>query len=289
MDYLTTAIVGALAMVSGCSSSGGGASGPQEVAKVTADDAAAKASPAESRGPVYDQAGLLRVDGKGEIYVGRLRRNQPADMMRPSEYCLEDGQLWGGALHRLGRVNVFGLGDDVDSRLAPVALFADKRPSLDAVISALGPCPDGYGEQARRKQMRSDWVADEGGFATTHAKLAKIPYLEAHAHVVLDLHEVLEQSDTATRLRLKNPFNVAISAVDMRLHYEGGPGKPMPTFVAIEPRPVIAPGASVEIEVKRTPTGAAVAPLRKRNNQLYGLQLEGRVGSAEIDVELQVD
>ena len=276
-------------MVSGCSKAGNsGSSGPQEVVEVTADDAGSNASPAAPRGPSYAE-GLLRVDGPGEIYVGRLRRNQPADMMRPSEYCLEDGQLWAGAPHRLGRVNVFGLAADVDTGLAPVALFAAQRPSLDAVISALGPCPDDYGEEARHVQMRSDWVADEGGFASTHAKLATIPYLEAQAHVVLELHEVLDQSDTTTRLRLKNPFNVAMSAVEMRLHYEGGPGKPMPTFVAIEPRPVIAPGAAVDIEVKRTPTGAAVAPMRKRNNQLYGIQLEGQVGSAEIDVELNLD
>ncbi len=259
------------------------------VTPITAGAGEDAAAPPPSTWSRYDDHGRLRVDDEHDLFVGLLRRNRPADQIAPSEYCLDDGKLWRGSDYRLGRINVFGVAaGEIQTGGDPVAVYAVRRPSLDAALVEVGPCPEGYGAEADRIQMRSDWVCDEGGFRTSHEKLATVPYLEASAVEVVRLHRIVDQSDTTTRIELHNPFAVALEPIALRLHYEGGPGKPMPTFVAVDP-PRLPAGGSAVIEVARTPSGEPVGDRSKRQDRLFGLELRGELGRLHLDVELPVD
>jgi hypothetical protein len=253
---------------------------------------------------LYDVEGRIRVDGPRASFVGHLIANEPAHMTSPSQFCLEDGSLYEGAPHRLGRVNVFGLAGAVKpSMLGKTAIvFGERRPSLDAALKKLGPCPEDYGKDWPHIQMRSDWVSDEGGFRTTREKLRGLSYIQGAAALPVKLHEAPRagaagagarkaDSDGAsedalpsnTTVFLLNPFNMPIEDLRVRVHYEGGPGKPMPHFE--ERRVRLAPGERVQVDVASAVIKEA-APGLKGGYRLESLDVEGKVGRAEINATL---
>ena len=243
-----------------------------------------KPAPAPSATPppspvVRDRGGLLVGDGASDIFVGNLYRNSSADMRRPSEYCLEDGSFWQGSSFRLGRVNLFGLPLDVGpvEFSKQLAVYGSKESPLFDVIRRVGDCPDGYGGDNNASQLRQDWLADEGGFRTTRARLAELPYLKAVAYEILRLHLVLIGDDEVARVELTNPFNVDLVDLPMRYHYESGKGKPSPRYV--DRALTLLAGESVVLEVPRRHQGRW---------QLVGIQLRGQAGRVELDVELKV-
>jgi hypothetical protein len=213
-----------------------------------------------------------------------ILENAPRDDMRPSEYCLDDGLLWSGARFRLHRVNVFGVDQALAnlSRSSPVAVYGSQRPSLDARLAKIGPCPEDH--EAVMVQMRSDWIADEGGHLTTHAALQNIPYIEGTRAVPVLLHELLGKDDTSVRIRIHNPFNVAFKDVVFQAHYEGGPGKPMPAYA--DQALGVAPGQATVMTISRTLAGSEALPATKSGYGLHSLELTGQVGRARLTVEL---
>lgn len=277
-------------LVCGCGKSD---KGSRPATRRGADEAAAPTAPAPSppakaADSAFDSNGLLRTDRDTHVFVGMLSRNASEDMTRPSEYCLEDGGLWQGAPFRLGRVNVIGLPLDlgVVPFKKPVAVFGKREPSLDAAIRRVGDCPDGYGAEAERMQMRSDWVADEGGFRTTHAKLAETPFIRATGYEITRVHQVLGKDDRVARVRFYNPFDEDLPELEVRFHYEGGPTKPMPTFV--DRKLALPSGENVVLEVPLTPTGKPLDEGNKRAKHLVGIHLRATVGNAELNIELRV-
>lgn len=228
--------------------------------------------------------GLVPVTS-GPALVGALEENQHASTTAPSDYCV-DGTLYRGAPYRLARVNVFG----VDSQLAAahagkaqaVIVYGQKRPSLWSALTQAGPCPD---EEELMAQMRSDWVAPEGGyFATSRARLEEQPYLLGTSARAVTLYELLDADETQVRVRVFNPFDAPYAEMTFVAHYEGGPGKPMPVYD--EQILALAPGASVELTVPRSADPEGKEPPTKMGYGLHSLGLVGLAGQARIDADL---
>jgi hypothetical protein len=216
--------------------------------------------------------------------VAQLVANEALSIMHPSEYCLEDGKLYAGARFRLGEVNVFGLDKELAAldRASVVAVVGTTKIGLDSKLSEQGPCPDGY--EPIHVQMRSDWVAPEGGPLTTRAKLAGLSYVEGSEASVVEMAEFLPSDGEQVTLRLRNPFSLSLAGLTFLAHYEGGGGKPMPTMV--EKVLALEPGASVEIQLPRT-LGDETAR-SKAGSGLHSLRLQGRLGLADLDIEIFV-
>lgn len=237
------------------------------------------AEPAASRPAASD---LIDVS-TSELHVARLVHNEPLSLMAPSEYCLDDGKIWQGSKYRLGRVNVFGL----DEKLAaiksrnPIAILGAKRQGLDSKLQSTGPCPDNY--EPIQVQMRSDWVAPEGGPHTTHKKLKELPYIEGVGVREVHMAEFLNSDDTTVRVRLRNPFTEKLSSLTFEAHYEGGRGKPMPTMV--EQVLALEPGQWTELSLPRELENQ---PRTKAGSGLHSLELSGKLGKAELNIEIFV-
>jgi len=254
--------------------------------EVEESEAGAASEPGQHLGvsrPV--DSALLDVDSR-EMYVGSLVRNEVLSVMHPSEYCLEDGQIWTGAAYRLGRINLFGLEQElakVDSAL-PVAVYGEKNADLSSKLQEKGPCPDNY--EPIQIQMRSDWVAPEGGPNTRRALLAGLPYIAVRSVRTLKIAEILESDADTVRVRFRNPFSRSMDSLRFRLHYEGGAGKPMPTMV----NKVLAlePGASVEIDLPRNLAPQKAGMRRKGGSGLHSLELSGTLGKAEINIKISM-
>ena len=238
-------------------------------------------TPSEGASRPVDPHALIDVDAES-LFVAMLVENRENDEMAPADYCLDDGKLWKGATYRLGRVNVFG----VDEQLAaltpkgPVAVFGSKEMSLNDVITDQGPCPE---REILHAQMRSDWIADEGGSRTTHDKLATLPYIKGTRAQLVHMHEFLDSDESTVRVRIRNPFTVPMRGLDFAAHYEGGRGKPMPTMV--DKVLTLEPGATVELEIPRELEGAENT---KAGSGLHTLDLTGTLGKAELDIRLFV-
>ena len=216
--------------------------------------------------------------------VAQLVGNEVKSVMHPSEYCLEDGKLYDGARFRIGTVNVFGIDEALAAmdRASVVAVSGETKVGLDAMLKLKGPCPLGY--EPLHVQMRSDWVAPEGGPLTTRAKLAGLSYVVGSKASALQMAEFLPSDEAHIKVRMHNPFSLPLAGLKFFAHYEGGGGKPMPTMV--EKVLALEPGASVEILLPRQL--GEEEPRSKAGSGLHSLQLQGRLGLADLDIEIFV-
>jgi hypothetical protein len=295
---LSAVVIAAALVASGCQKAPPADATPSALAP---SSSGAPALEALNPGDLHDAEGRIRVDGPRASFIGHLIQNEPEHMTSPSQFCLEDGSLYEGAPHRLGRVNVFGLAGAVQpSMLGKTAIvFGERRPSLDAALKKLGPCPQDYGKDWPHIQMRSDWVSDEGGFRTTREKLRGLSYIQGAAVLPVKLHEVVragagegkgkgdgeaeDATPSNTTVFLLNPFNMPIEDLRVRVHYEGGPGKPMPHFE--ERRVRLDPGGRAQVDVVSAIVKETASGL-KGGYRLQSLELEGKVGRAEINATL---
>jgi len=210
--------------------------------------------------------------------VGRLYGNAAGDLRRPADYCV-DGQHYRGAPARLQRVNVFGVTIDPALLGRTVMVHGEVMPSLWDALEATGPCPPETPEPMA--QMRSDWVADEGGYRTTRAKLAALAYLRATRIAPVELHRMVGAGERSLTVRLFNPFAGALEGT-LTLHYEGGPTKPMPRY---DKRDVaIAPGGQLDVEAPRS-----IDEGGRRVWRLSTFELSARAGRVIIDATLPLD
>jgi hypothetical protein len=131
--------------------------------------------------------------------------------------------------------------------------------------------------------MRSDWIADEGGSKTTHDKLATLPFIRGKRAQSITMHEFLPGDESTVRVRIRNPFTKSFAGLSFTAHYEGGPGKPMPTMV--DKLLALEPGQRVELEFPRQLEGA---PRTKGGSGLHSLDISGTLGKAELDISLFV-
>jgi len=217
-----------------------------------------------AKGPAKKAAAKLSPPRAGEkVFIGKLLANRARDKTLPGQYCLEDGKLWRGAPYRVGRINVFPGDGEVPGSLAgaAVAVYGKVGVSLDARLKKIGPCPE---RKRPAEQFRSDWLSDEGGFRTTHKKLARIPYITARKIVRLDMLRLPPATRSrgkykpgrkpAKRLQLEisvfNPTSRPLKDLLLLLHYEGGPTKTMGHYV--QRWLSIPPGAWKVIKVPAT-------------------------------------
>ncbi len=241
------------------------------------------------------------LDGPGDILLARLVGNAPMSIESPSEYCLEDKQLYRGSDYRAGDLNLFGALGDVqnDWRGAPVLLFGRVKRPLMSVVTKVGPCPADY-ENVPIPQMRSDWGSPECGQNlghSTRATLEGLDYFEVTAARRLELLEFVARDAERLTVRLSNPFDRPIEAreggpLQATLHYEGMYGKP-----GARARPLelsIPAGGSQELALDRIFEGGAwSAPGTKRDrvnrrHALYTLDLSGQLGAARVELSLRL-
>jgi hypothetical protein len=239
------------------------------------------------------QPPLLPLDAS--TLVGRLRGNEPLSMTGPSELCLDDGQLYRSAPARIGDVNLFpdaatdAAIDGLDGVI--VAARGTWGASLLDALVALGPCPPGYGDASPIQQMRSDWVAAEGGFRTSRERVGRLRYLRATAiHPVVLVHQRSPGSAEVIEVELRNPFERALDGLEARIHYEGGPGKPMPMLLPLTL--ALPAGGSQRLELAASVEGGpagALAGSPRGWYRLYSIDLAGEVEGARFDVRLMLD
>jgi len=226
----------------------------------------------------------------GSCWVGVLRRNRSFDDILPAHHCLEDKKLWEGASHRIGRRNVFGVGGGADSLDGKLVLVRGTvGASLADALTLKGPCP---AEGSASRQFRADWMADEGGYVTTRARLQTIPYLRASS---VEPFPVLQVSNPTLENRRKEHWrgpvpHVPASAtvhnptgsvwnLELLLHYEGGPGKPMPEY---ERRPVrVEPGQETTVAIDSVIRDPAHPDSERAYWILEDVELAGAVGDCQ--------
>jgi hypothetical protein len=237
------------------------------------------------------EAGLWRLS-KATAFVGTIVRNESASMTHPSDYCLDDGTHYTGAPLRLGDLNVFidaGRFDD-DTRGA-VVVYGEREASLLDAITPTGPCSKDFGREGEMAQMRSDWVAKEGGARTTRERLTNLPYIRGSSIHTLTLHTVVSDGTDGgpVVIELTNPFDVGLDSIEAHAHYEGGPGKPMPKMQRIELS--LPPGGTQRLElppsIEGGPAGADDGEPRG-TYWFHGIDLAGTVGQATLDLRIFV-
>ncbi|MCC6993160.1 MAG: hypothetical protein IT370_00895 [Deltaproteobacteria bacterium] len=223
-----------------------------------------------------------RLPTADEGFVGLLIENAPGDDFHPADYCLDDGQQWRGLPARLGRINVAGVTPSAALYGHHVIVWGRREASLDAVISKLGPCPP---DDRPMAQMRSDWIADEGGYLTTHARLAATPVLRALRIEPLTLagFGALPDGGVGHGFSLHNPFDAALSG-SLRAHWEGGRGKPMPHYV--DQPFVVAPGATLTVALPFEPGDV---PDLDRAWRLHAVHVVGSAGRVTVNADVFVE
>lgn len=286
-------IVRDLALLALLSSALGSCSRPQPPQPAPAPTATIEVEPSRSEAvvdasPALDRNGLLSVDEPA--LVGRLVVNAPYSIMHPSEYCLDDKQIYTGAPARIGRLNVFARAPVGDLAGRIVLARGQHEPSLLAMLQRKEACPADYGSSpAEMPQMRSDWVSPEGGFKTTREKLASLQAFRARELRALDLGEKLESSADTVTVELRNPFAVPLDALETNAHYEGGPGKPMPLFRKVELALPAGDKQRLELPARigAGPAGQIVGSPRGVY-RLHSVELKGRLGKTDFDVSIFV-
>lgn len=222
--------------------------------------------------------------------VGTLTKNVPYSIVRPSEYCLDDGYIYRGAPGRIGDLNVF-VERAVDELVGKVVLARGKKnPSLLSALDKGDRCPDDYGKSpAEMPQMRSDWVSPEGSFRPTRDRLRSLPCFEATELIAIDMGRETSVTEEAVTVTLHNPFDAPLDGVKAQAHYEGGPGKPMPRFEPITLK--LPAGGTQELSL---PPRVEAGPAGRDEGEprgtyvLASIDLSGRVGNVELDVSLPV-
>jgi len=245
---------------------------------------ACKKSPRKEPTPSRSAApspGPLLLPSADQGFVGLLLENAAGDDGHPADYCLDDGQQWRGLPARLGRINLAGVTPPAALYGRHVIVWGSREASLDAVVTRLGPCPP---DDRPMPQMRSDWIADEGGYLTTHARLAATPVLRAVRiePVTLAGFGALPDGGVGHGFSLHNPFDAALTGT-LRAHWEGGPGKPMPHFV--EQPFTVAPGASLTVALPFEPDGM---PDEEWAWQLHAVHVVGSAGRVTVDADVFV-
>lgn len=236
-------------------------------------------------------SGLWRLS-RSPAFVGTIVRNESGSMTHPSDYCLDDGTHYAGAPLRIGDLNVFiDAGRFGDDTRGVVIVYGERESPLLDALTATGPCSDDFGREGEMAQMRSDWVAKEGGARTTRERLASLPYIRGSSIHNIDLHRVVSDGTDGGPIviELLNPFDVALDGLEAHAHYEGGPGKPMPKLTPIELS--LPPGGSQRVELPASieggPAGADEGEPRG-TYWFHGVDLTGTIGNAELDVRIFV-
>lgn len=256
-------------------------------------DVTPAAPPAKKAATVMtDDQGRFRLDLPGKVFVVDATENRPFSNITPSNYCVGD-RLYAGAAFRARGLNLFGPGIEALSSLKHgdvVFIHGEKKPNLFSQLKQQGPCSEEHRRHGAPIQMRSDWAPAEGAFETDEATLRGVSFLHAHGAAVVSLYEADHSDETQVAITLNNPFNLPLAGLDARLHYEGGPGKPMPKYVPVE-LPSVEPGGAHDFKAERRlprgSTGGGVGRGRLKGSYLlHGLELEGTIGSATFELEL---
>lgn len=166
-----------------------------------------------------------------EVYgIGRLVRNVPLGLANPSEYMLEDGFLYRGAVWRINGINVVWQGRGTpEAHAGKLVTFSGvRRTDLTAILKKIGKAPADYGQRESMVQLRSDWMAPETGFSvgrSTRARLQKTEYLIVNEIKPFTGLEVRVGKGTVEVL-FRNTLGSPVKELVLTAQYEGVMGKP---------------------------------------------------------------
>lgn len=263
-------IAAALTALAACAS--GPTDGPPR-----AGPSASAAGSAPARGGAEQ---LLPVGRGARVFVGRLTENQQFSNHAPLEYCLEDGQRYLGAPHRLGSVNLAGKHDLTANDLGLVVVaYGTERPLLE-LLQSLGACPVNYGDGSAQPYTSS--ISPEGGFRARRSTLEKLSYIEAQSARVVTLHEVVENTSSSVVVRIFNPFERPLHP-EARARYEGNVAQPMNKAVPI--LAPIAPGGHVDSTLDKRTEQLVNGPYGDRTARLLLESVELSLYRPEIRIE----
>ena len=172
--------------------------------------------------------------------IGELSHNQKFSDRAPDAYCV-GGIYYRGAEARLGQLNLFGEGTQVlKDHEGLVMLSAIERSDLWRQLHRGDACPE---REFPMTQFRNDWYASEGGYENSKERLVQARFLELVASQITHIDLIKVDQPDRTRLSampagpvsitISNPFNVAFHTIELRVHYESGPGKPVPHYERI--------------------------------------------------------
>jgi hypothetical protein len=197
--------------------------------------------------------------GGARAFVGRVRKNEVFSFFAPLELCVRDeGKLFKNPPVRLESRNLVAPAPALAGVAGKIVVAYGKERPLKEALAPLGPCGDEYGKNQPLPQMRSDWISPEGGYTTTRAKLDKLSFIDATWVEIVVLHEVVGRAVGERTIRVKNPFDAPLVGLEIKAHYEGGSGKPMPRFKP--QKSDLPPGGHVDVvlPLRIDETGAAV-------------------------------
>jgi len=255
----------------------GCASGPTDGNVRTAPSVTARAS-----GDPAAPTGTLLPVGRGtRVFVGRLVENVQFASAAPLEYCLDDGERYLGAPHRLGTVNLVGKHDFTakDVGLVVVA-YGKERPLLD-LLQPLGPCPTNYGD-GQSGRHSSDQPGPEGGYRTRRSILQKLAFIDAEKAEVVKLHEVVQDDTTNVVVRLFNPFERPLKP-EARARYEGSVAQPV--FRSIPIGVALEPGGQLDVTLEKRIDHTVRGPYGDRAVRLLIESVELSLYRPEIRIE----
>jgi hypothetical protein len=237
--------------------------------------------------PVADETLPLTLKQEPGV-LGQLVANEKFSQTHPSEYVLENGHLYQGTAQRIGSLNIMPApGLDASEHLGQLVLVTGRKSgSLYSALKDLGPVPSDYGRAIPMAQMRSDWVSPEGGYRTTRAKLETLPVFFAKTVRTVNLGEEITQTDETTQIRLTNPFNIPMTGLDAQVHYEGGPGKPMPTMRPLDLN--IPAGGTQTLTIANIVEEPAGRQQVMSKFRLQSVDIKGSLGKTEVEFSIWV-
>jgi hypothetical protein len=223
------------------------------------------------------------------VLVTSVQKNSPDSRKAPSIYCLVDEKKkYEGFSYRMNGKNLY-----FDSILSLnvndiFKIQGTWKKDLTTKIKEIGACE----EELTMEQLRSDWFAEENGDSefgtiswsvggTNRNRLKELSYFHVAKIEKFDVFQC-SYKDKFLRLnirKLKELDGVPLSLIS---HYEGGRGKPMPTY------------KKQEIKLKKNENYFHI-PLsvkdesREVDSLLHGVKIEGKKANFSINVEVNLE
>jgi len=200
------------------------------------------------------------------------------------EYCPDGGydRKWLSVRPTIGRVSVGGPDDEELDPLMDQPVLAVGQPGEPPPREA-GSEPPAAGQSCVPAQMRSDWQLTPRGMFIERDPAPALPHLRIDA--IRPLHELQARKDgDHLVVTLQNPVPLALTAVELRTHYEGCFGKPG-THMETTTVGSLGVGAQASARVPML-THRPGEPNGRNEFHAYSVQLVGQGEGVVIDLDV---
>ncbi len=234
---------------------------------------------------------LLPVKKGVDIKTGTLTKNVVLGLKNPSEYCLDDGNLYKGADYRINDINIVFSNDVNTKKIAgkPVVLYGKLKKDMTKIIKKVGECPEDYGREQSMMQLRSDWMAPETGFSvgkSTFEILRNTYYFEVSKLYLYNGIKSYKDKSGNMNVTFTNLFEDQLEDVKITAHYETTFGKPAPIYEDKSYK-ALAPRKSVQAVFKNDgKVETTYRDRRKSEKRLESIIITAKVKSQDIRFEI---